>query len=109
METVGQRLDQTGLDQPKAANRMTRARAFLLLSLPLGSIPDDTNAFCSGLGNPDFVLTTEHLAHVGTGTIARKALEGFPQRIEAQYRIGAPLGYPHFILPIYPHRVCLGL
>src|SRR5215467_12302187 len=95
-------LDQTGPGRPEAANRMTRARALILLSLPLSSIPDDTDAFCSTPGNPDFVLATEHLAHVGTGMITRKALEGFPHRIEAQYRIGAPLRYPHSILPIHP-------
>src|SRR5215475_8679297 len=100
------------LEQVASASRTDAGsprKADIRLSLPRSSIPDDTDAVCSGLGNPHFVLATEYLAHVGARAITRKALETFLHGIEAQYRIGTPLRYPHAIILIHPYRIGMRL
>src|SRR5688572_6342274 len=61
----------------------------------------------TGFGAPGFAFASKHLAHRGTGLVAREALEAFALRIEAHDRVGSEVGEPDLVLPIDPHRIRL--
>src|SRR5262245_45172587 len=84
--------DLTSFGSPRSFGQMLRGT-------------NDTNTLGARFGDPGFPLASQQLAHVGAGTIAGKAGEGFAIRIEADYRIGAPVGQPHLVIGIDPDGI----
>ena len=50
-------------------------------------------------------LRPSSLAHIGIGSITWEALEFLGVRVETHYRIGRPVGEPHFVVGVHPDSI----